>query len=1189
MNKAYRVVFNKAIGVWMAVSEIARGRGKGRAAVKAVGATLVASAALFSAPGAMAQTADSLIHQEESTGPIYIGDNTLGTEVSFSNHDGDNRRLTGVANGQSLTDAANVGQVRNTARQIANALGGGATADLVGTGVAITAPTYRLGVDSTDLTTPTNPDGTQSYHNVGTALGNLNNRIKENGTGIAKLNANTVQYDIDPTTGGKTGTVTLNAGTTAPVALKNVADGAVVENSKDAVNGGQLFDVKNAAEKAVEATKYLSYNADAQADPASATGKDALAVGGASNASGKASTALGAGAGAGGNGSVAVGNNSQAIGTEAIAVGQYASANFASSVAIGTNSSTDAENSVALGADSYADRASTVSVGSTGKERQITNVKAGTADTDAANYGQVKKVQDDLGALAGNAVQYNDASKTSVTLNNGGTSVALKNVADGTDTNDAVNVGQLSAVEKKADDNTKAIGDLSNSAVQYTDASKTAVKLGNDGTPVTVSNVAAGTADNDAVNVKQLKDAGVVGDDGKIANVVTYTDASKTEVQLGNAGTPVALKNVADGATKYDAVNFGQLSDVKTTADQAATDIAAANSLNAANAKATADALGGGAKVDPATGQITKPTYVLSPDPISGHDTYHNVGDALDNLNNNIVSNAEKIDKVGTQLGDLDALAVKYDTDAAGNKLNSVTLNKGGSAVQVKNVADGTDDTDAVNVKQLKAAGVVGDDGKVANVVTYTDASKTEVSFGNTGTPVALKNVKAGTEATDAVNFGQLGATAQSTADALGGGAKVDPVTGQITKPTYVLSPDPISGQDTYHNVGDALSNLNNNIVSNAEKIDKVGTQLGDLDALAVKYDTDAAGNKLNSVTLNKGGSAVQVKNVADGTDDTDAVNVKQLKAAGVVGDDGKLANVVVYDNADKSSVTFNKGGDATRLQNVANGVADSAAVNFSQLNGVGSALGGGAGFNNGVWTGPTYTFLNGDKSTDVGDALSKLDGRVFKLEGGSIGSGGNDKFAGSGNGDTTKKEEAQATGNYATASGANAVASGKSSTATGANAVASAENSVALGADSVADRANTVSVGSAGKERAITNVAEATQATDAVNKAQLDRVDAKVADVQNSIGSLQSQVSQVDTKVNRVGAMSAAMSTMVASAAGLPTDNHMAIGTGVYRGQAALAIGYQRKIGSRATVTIGGSTAGGSEYNVGIGAGYGW
>src|SRR5690606_37246256 len=51
------------------------------------------------------------------------------------------------------------------------------------------------------------------------------------------------------------------------------------------------------------------------------------------------------------------------------------------------------------------------------------------------------------------------------------------------------------------------------------------------------------------------------------------------------------------------------------------------------------------------------------------------------------------------------------------------------------------------------------------------------------------------------------------------------------------------------------------------------------------------------------------------------------------------------------------------------------------------------------------------------------------------------------------------------------------------------AEGSVALGVDSVADRAYTVSVGSAGAERQITNVAAGTEATDAVNLAQLEAV----------------------------------------------------------------------------------------------------
>ncbi len=1076
MNKAYRVVFNKATGVWMAVSEIARGRGKGRSVVRPVGAALIASAALFSAPGAMAQV---LIEQPDDGGPINIGSSVTGGSVSFSNVAGQNRRLTGIENGVGTTDAVTVNQLNGALTAL-----GGRINSVTG---AIVAPTYTLGADSKGGTT---------YSTVPGALGNLDDRIKgntasivNNTTNIANLtngtagmvqqatagaeitvakdtdgdavnfggkgadgspitrkltnvtagtNAtdavnfsqlsdvkntaelaatkanNSVQYDAagntitltNPATGtgpvqiknvaagtadtdavnksqldsvkavadnavqydsAAKNSVTLgNVGT--PVKLSNVADGAVAADSKDAVNGGQLFDVKAAAEKAVEATKYVSYNADAQKDPASATGADALAVGGASVASGNASTALGAGAGAVGNGSVAVGNNAGAGDTGAIAIGQFASTNFASTVAIGTGAEIGAkdavaigansfvtdkgENSIALGTGSIADRASTVSVGSVGNERQITNVAAGTDDTDA-------------------------------------------------------------------------------------------------------------------VNVKQLKAAGVVGDDGKIANVVTYSDATKSAVQLGNAGTPVKLSNVADGESKNDAVNFGQLS--------------AANALNGANAKAVSDALGGNSTIN-ADGKMTSPTYVLSPDPISGKDTFNNVGDALASLNNNIVSNAETI-------GKLDELAVKYDTDATGTKLNSVTLDSGSS-------------TDGVAIHNV-AKGDVAKDSK------------------------------------DAVNGGQLF-----------------------------------------------------DVKSTAEQAAKAA-------ANSVQYD--AAGNTITLTNPVTGTGPVQIKNVAAGTDDTDAVNVKQLKDAGLVGSDGKLANVVTYDSDKKDSVTL--GGlkdDGTgamvpatapvKLSNIANGVNANDAVNFSQLNGVGSALGGGAGFNNGVWTGPTYTFRNGDQSTTVGDALSKLDNRVFTLEGSSVGGGSaaNDKFSGSGanNGNPGQKEEAVASGAYATASGANAVAKGQNSTATGANARATADNSVALGAGSIADTANTVSVGSVGNERAITNVAEGTNPTDAVNKAQMDR---QIAGVQNSVGNLQNQVSQIDSKVNRVGAMNAAMSTMMASAAGLQTDNRMAIGTGLYRGETALAIGYQRKVGSRATVTIGGSTAGGKEYNVGVGAGFGW
>jgi len=76
-------------------------------------------------------------------------------------------------------------------------------------------------------------------------------------------------------------------------------------------------------------------------------------------------------------------------GTGAVAIGPNANASGDDSVAIGNHASATAPDSVAIGTGSVADRPDSVSVGSVGEERQITNVAAGTADTDAANVGQM--------------------------------------------------------------------------------------------------------------------------------------------------------------------------------------------------------------------------------------------------------------------------------------------------------------------------------------------------------------------------------------------------------------------------------------------------------------------------------------------------------------------------------------------------------------------------------------------------------------------------------------------------------------------------------------------------------------------------------------------------------------------------------------------------------------------------------
>src|SRR3546814_6977888 len=95
----------------------------------------------------------------------------------------------------------------------------------------------------------------------------------------------------------------------------------------------------------------------------------------------------------------APGDYASALGAEAWASGEnstavcfYSTAYGDDSVALGANSIADADNSVALGAGSIADRDNSVSVGSAGNERQITNVAAGTEDTDAVNLAQLQEV-----------------------------------------------------------------------------------------------------------------------------------------------------------------------------------------------------------------------------------------------------------------------------------------------------------------------------------------------------------------------------------------------------------------------------------------------------------------------------------------------------------------------------------------------------------------------------------------------------------------------------------------------------------------------------------------------------------------------------------------------------------------------------------------------------------------------------
>ncbi|MEZ0601820.1 YadA-like family protein [Paraburkholderia sp. IW21] len=295
-----------------------------------------------------------MVTQDSVSRDLRIGATTDGTRLSVVGTAG-NRVVTGVAAGAvsaESADAVNGSQLHANAASTAAALGGGSTVNADGT---VSVPSYSVG-------------GT-TVNNVGAAIANVDGRVTQNTSDIASLQttvgsmsgsvANAVSYDT-----AAHNQVTLGGSAGAPkVKLTNLQDGELSATSTDAVTGAQLWNTN-------QQLSDLSQSVQNQQQ----TGNTAMSL----NAGGApAATATG-------NNAVALGGGSQASG----------------------------ENSVAIGSGSVADEADTVSVGSQGNERRVTNVADGHAATDAVNMRQFQSGINDVARSAYSGV----AAATALTM-----------------------------------------------------------------------------------------------------------------------------------------------------------------------------------------------------------------------------------------------------------------------------------------------------------------------------------------------------------------------------------------------------------------------------------------------------------------------------------------------------------------------------------------------------------------------------------------------------------------------------------------------------------------------------------------------------------------------------------------------------------------------------------------------------
>ncbi|MBR8079135.1 YadA-like family protein [Burkholderia cenocepacia] len=872
--------------------------------------------------------------------------------------------LSNVKAGVADMDAVNVSQLKDSGLIDPS------------TGKAIAAVTYDRNADGTPnygSATLGNGTGPTQLKNVADAkddgdalnLGQLKDAGLVGDDGSGNLTSMAVTYD-----GTAKDSVTLGgAGAAAPVALHNVADGVLAADSKDAVNGSQLFatnqnlgDLKDSLEKGgvIDPTTGESlavvYDSAAKnsvtlgnagvpvaihnvaAGAVNATSHDAVNGSQLFTVSQSVADKIGGGAGVGADGSLT---------DPTYSVGGQDYHNVGD--ALGALDKNSGGNPLAVAYDSAAKDTVTLGGASATTPVALKNVADAKDDGDALNLGQLKNAglvgDDGAGNLTSMAVTYDGAARDKVTLA-GVDGTTLSNVKAGVADMDAVNVSQLKDAGLIDPSTGKPIA-----AVTYDSAAKDSVTLGGAGatTPVALKNVADAKDDGDALNLGQLKNAGLVGDDGAgnlTSMAVTYDGAAKDTVTLGGTGAtaPVALKNVADGTDRHDAINVGQLQDAGLVApvdpsnpgagltslavayDGVAKDVvtlkgtdgttlsnvkAGVADMDAVNVSQLKDA----GLIDPSTGKsIAAVTYDRNPDGTpnygsvtlgngTGPTQLKNVADATDDgdaLNLGQLKNAGLVGEDGS--GKLTSMAVTYDSAAK----DAVTLGGAGATtpVALKNVADGTDRNDAINLGQLQDAGLVAPvdptnpgKGLTSLAVAYDSATQDVVTLkGTDGT--TLTNVKAGAvtaTSTDAINGAQLHGTAQSVADSLGGGSTVG-ADGKVTNPTYSLAdPADASKSVAYNNVGDALSNLDGRTTTNTQNITVINKQLGDSGLVdpvtgqsiaAVTYDRNADGTpNMGSVTLGGAGATapVALKNVADGTDRHDAINLGQLQDAGLV------------------------------------------------------------------------------------------------------------------------------------------------------------------------------------------------------------------------------------------------------------------------------------------------------------------
>jgi len=613
----------------------------------------------------------------------------------------------------------------------------------------------------------------------------------------------------------------------------------------------------------------------------------------------------------------------------------------------GTGTQSDGTNSLTLGNELYVNGGR---IGLNNKIDGTNSLAIGNVGTDASgNPTGTRAIAVDSVAIGNNAVA---SKQNALALGTAAQAQAQDSIALGAGSVAGTSAGVPGYVPAGADQ-------AQASAIAATTSTLGAVAVGDAATGKfrQITSLAAGTQDSDAVNVAQLK--GVVG--SATADAVMYDNSTHNSITLGGdtydnsthtGGTTIT--NVANGVNNSDAVNVSQLSELANTpitfvGNSGAVDKKLGESFVIEGAATTAGSYSGAnlkTQVD-ANGnlQLQIADNAVFDSVTTGNTTISNDGLTI-------------VSGPSVTIAGIDAGNQKITNVAPGDISSGSTDAVNGSQLNTTNQQVEQNTTDISNVTTNINNGTVGPVQR-----TGTDQLSLIAAGGDAyapGSAQTLTNVAAGAitaTSTDAVNGSQLHDTNQQV-DA--NTTNITNLDGRVTN----VEGDVTTLQGDVTNLGDHVDNIYNTGTkyfhanstgtdSSATGVDSVAIGMGAVSShdgsVALGAGSIADGSTLGHQAYLVGGTATgevnvgerRVTGLAAGADDTDAVNVAQLKQVSGAATEGS----VKYDLNGDGSINYNSvtlGGSTynsvtktggTRITNVARGESDSDAVNMSQLN----------------------------------------------------------------------------------------------------------------------------------------------------------------------------------------------------------------------------------------------------------------